>query len=451
MACACVLIGLGLAMVVAAAPSPAAVSCTRYASPSGADTAAGTLSAPYRTAQKLVNTLNPGETGCLRAGTYSQSQLRFSRSGSDGAPITLASYPGERATIAGGYVYVPNGSNHVTLTELDIDGAAHAGPSIQIMAADTHLQANLITNRNIGESCVILGSLAGYGQAQRTQIRANRFADCGNRANGLHDHGIYVENSIDAQIVDNLFWNAAAWAIQLYPNAQRTLIAHNVIDANSGGIIVAGESAGGEYSQSYASTSTTIEYNVLSNASIEYNLQSWWGGPTGTNNLAHDNCAYNGRKGNFDTSTGGLTYTANTVANPLYQNPTGRDYRLSPDSPCLTIVGYDTAAKLAGTTTTPTEPTPTPADATPGGTPDATRPAGGERRRRCARRDRGRRSHRRRRCMRSGRRRGVLIAKVLTERAGGIHSKSSGRSVRSRTARSYSVKVPMSYHSASLR
>ena len=58
-----------------------------------------------RAARPLAAT--PGETGCLRAGTYRIApELTFRRAGTAEAPITLRSWPGERATLAGGTVVV---------------------------------------------------------------------------------------------------------------------------------------------------------------------------------------------------------------------------------------------------------------------------------------------------------------------------------------------------------
>ena len=48
------------------------MSCDKVAAPSGSDSAAGTAASPYRTAQKLADSLAPGQTGCLRAGLYEQ-------------------------------------------------------------------------------------------------------------------------------------------------------------------------------------------------------------------------------------------------------------------------------------------------------------------------------------------------------------------------------------------
>src|SRR5919107_1886173 len=76
-----------------------------------------------------------GQTGCLHGGTYTQRVVRFGRGGRAGAAIRLTSFPGERARLVG-VVYVPHGSDHVTVSDLDIDGSAGNQVTVQVMAAD---------------------------------------------------------------------------------------------------------------------------------------------------------------------------------------------------------------------------------------------------------------------------------------------------------------------------
>ena len=76
-------------------------SCTLYTSTSGSDSNPGTYSMPFRTVQKLLNTLTPGQTGCIRGGTYFEAPVA-NNSGTSAAPIAVESYPGETATIDSG-------------------------------------------------------------------------------------------------------------------------------------------------------------------------------------------------------------------------------------------------------------------------------------------------------------------------------------------------------------
>jgi hypothetical protein len=322
------------------------VTCDLYASTTGSDSNSGTAGSPFRTAQKLADSLSAGATGCLRGGTYSAASgatyaLRSTHGGAAGAPITIRSYPGERATLVG-IVWVVNGSNNITLAALNIVGTG-GQITVQINAGDVIVEDSDITNDWKGYSCMILGDNTGFGAAPRAIVRRNRFHECGTAAHGALDHAIYASNVTDGQIVDNLFWNSQAFAIQLYPNAQRTLFAHNVIDGDApsvrGGVLFGGESA-------YASSGNIVEYNVIA-YSQTYNIDSWWGGSPGSGNVARYNCLWAGKQGNINTSGGGFTTSNITIANPLFVNKSNRDYRLAAGSPCLSVVGYDTAAKLA--------------------------------------------------------------------------------------------------------
>src|SRR5436853_609339 len=94
-----VLAPMAAAAAFASAPAAgAATTCDKVASPSGSDTAAGTVAAPYQTASKLAGSLGAGETGCLRGGTY-REDVSLRTGGTADARITLTSYPGERAKL----------------------------------------------------------------------------------------------------------------------------------------------------------------------------------------------------------------------------------------------------------------------------------------------------------------------------------------------------------------
>jgi hypothetical protein len=305
----------------------AADGCDRVASP-GADNA-----------QRLLDSLRPGETGCLHGGAYESTWdnvLHPRRGGGPGAPVTLRSYPGERARLVG-IIDIPHGADYVTLSGLDIEGTGEDGANtIKVYARGFVLERSDVTNAWRGRSCLILGNNEGGGQAVAPILRGNRFHECGDPANGNLDHGVYAANVLGGQIVGNVFYNSAAYTIQLYPNAQRTRVAHNVIDGSGrsmrGGIVFGGDGR-------FASGGNLVERNVIAYAASGA-ITSWWEGPVGTGNLARDNCVW-GSRGDNITHEWGFTAVANRVAKPLFANRSARDYRLMPGSPCLRTVGDD--------------------------------------------------------------------------------------------------------------
>jgi hypothetical protein len=322
------------ALSVLPASAIATDQCDQVASP-GSDTA-----------QQLLDSLRPGETGCLHGGVYASSRdnvLYPRRGGAPGAPLTLRSYPGERARLVG-IIDIRHGSDYITLSGLDIEGTGEDGANtIKIYSRGVVLEESDITNAWRGRSCLILGNNEGGGQAVAPVVRGNTFHECGNPANGNQDHGVYAANVLDGEIVDNLFYDSAAYTIQLYPNAQRTRFAHNVVDGSGrsvrGGIVFGGDGR-------FASGDNVVEKNVIVSAATAA-ITSYWEGPVGTGNLARDNCVW-GSRGDDISREWGFTAVGNRVAQPLFASRGARDYRLARDSQCLRTVGYDTLARRLG-------------------------------------------------------------------------------------------------------
>lgn len=78
--------------------APASSPMNYYVSNSGNDSNPGTISAPWRTMQKAMDTLLPGDTLYVRGGQYNgiQTGWSFEYSGTETQPITVTNYPGEQ-------------------------------------------------------------------------------------------------------------------------------------------------------------------------------------------------------------------------------------------------------------------------------------------------------------------------------------------------------------------
>jgi parallel beta-helix repeat protein len=235
-----------------------------------------------------------------------------------------------------GVLSVSDSANDLVFENLVLDGQnGSATPSPQVNGDRITFRGDDVSNANTAICFVLGGSFEDYGRARDVVIERNRIHHCGRLPVTGHDHGIYVEGADNARITDNLLYANADWGIQLYPDSNGSYIAYNVIDGNGAGLIFAGESAGGEYQQNYASDNNVVERNIISNSTVRYNVESWWGGPLGVGNVARENCFWNGHLGDVDLSEGGFTASANIVADPLYLNRNGYDFRLQAGSPCL--------------------------------------------------------------------------------------------------------------------
>jgi parallel beta-helix repeat protein len=316
-----------------AAAGVGASPCDKVASPLGSDAYPGTVAEPYATVERLANSLSAGQTGCLRAGVF-QGDVRVTKGGAPGAPTTITSYPGERAIVVGRF-RVAEQANFVTVTGLDLDGRNGDNlPSPTINGDNVTFRANDVTNHHT-TICFLLGS-DQYGRARNTLIERNRIHDCGQLPATNHHHGIYVEASDNASIVENWIYDNADRGVQLFPDAQGTYIARNVIDGNGQGIIFSRESS-----------NNLAENNVISNPVLRYNIEEWE--LTGQGNMARRNCIWSARQGNGGLQPDlGIATIDNKVSEPRYVDRSDKDFRLRADSPCAGFSwGAQPAAKKA--------------------------------------------------------------------------------------------------------
>src|SRR3954468_7491092 len=90
-------VGDGGASVSDGAAQVSADACNLVVSPTGSDSAAGTVVAPLRTSDAAIQRLGDGQTVCFRAGTFQTTRGMSVNA----AHAVITSYPGENATLQG--------------------------------------------------------------------------------------------------------------------------------------------------------------------------------------------------------------------------------------------------------------------------------------------------------------------------------------------------------------
>ena len=234
----------------------------------------------------FVSSLHAGQTGCLRAGVYrSRSRpIVFLKPG-----VTLTSYPRQRATIVGRIVIDPSAEG-ATVRNLSLNGrdfTRHLSPLIY--ADGAVLRDNEITNHH-SEICVHVTAYPGSGPPTRRRDRGQPHPRLRQPAGHQQDHGIYIGEARDTVIRDNWIYDNADRGIQLYPDADGTLVTGNVIDGNGQGVAIGG-------SGSQTSDNNLVEHNVITNSTIRYNVEGSWGSSVGTGNVVRQNCTIGGARG----------------------------------------------------------------------------------------------------------------------------------------------------------
>jgi hypothetical protein len=317
---------------VAAAEDPQQVACDKFAAVTGSDAGAGTLGEPYATPQALLNSLAPGQTGCLRAGTYIFSQTDIITPN-----VTLAPYGDEAVTLKGSIKVKPAGHNS-TIRGMKLNGAggtSNIGP--RIYADGTVLRDNEITN-NHTSICVQVGSWYDDPAPQGVVIERNRIHDCGELPSTNKDHGVYLSEARDAIVRDNWIYDNVDRGIQQYPAVHGALITGNVIFNNGQGINFAGGS------------NQIVEGNIIANSNLRWNV---YAGSTGTpgEGVLRDNCMYATKAGY--TANGGVqssnvfSEVGNLIAAPNFSNPAAGDFHLGVGDAC--IAKYTGAMSLPAT------------------------------------------------------------------------------------------------------
>jgi parallel beta-helix repeat protein len=342
-----------IAIAVALAPASAMAAtngCDLVAAPNGSDSAPGTAAAPLRTVQKLADSLSAGQTGCLRAGTFSED-VTIRHGGSAGAPLVVRSYPGETATILG-RLRVAKGADYTTISDLKLVGIEHGHECSRLCASPT-VDANHttwthddVTNNHVDTICFLLGDSNGvWGTADDTLIQDDRIHDCGALPATNYDHGIYAEETHGSQIIDNLIYGNADRGVQLYPQAIDTLVRGNVIYGNGEGVDFG---ADGQES----SNGNVVEDNIISDSNVLYNVLSAYGpgDRVGSGNVVRHNCIGGGAYDNHGNPGGvrfdhtGFSLQQNVLAKPTFVDPAHGNFALASNSACAGILPSDALA-----------------------------------------------------------------------------------------------------------
>jgi parallel beta-helix repeat protein len=319
---------MGLGLIAGGGQAQATVTCSKVAAVTGSDSAAGTEAAPFRSAQKLADSLTTGQVGCLRSGTFdTQNQVKVTRPGT-----TLTSFPGERATVKG-RLWVD--AHDVTVVDLNIDGRNQTGlPSPSVTGSGNTFRGLDVTNHHTG-ICFSLGH-PDWARAIDTVIEDSRIHDCGHLPATNFDHGIYVSAADGTIIRDNWIYDNADRGIQLYSDADDSRITRNVIDGNGSGIIFGG-------SPSWTSDGNVVKHNLITNSRIRDNVESSYGPQDlrGQDNVVRENCIDGGAYDDGDGGIGpqvGFTAVDNLLVDPRYVDRGGKDFNLRPASPCASLM-----------------------------------------------------------------------------------------------------------------
>lgn len=298
-----------------------------FVSATGADSNPGTVAAPWRTLQKAIDTLNPGQAAFIRGGTYAPATCRGpsdSGSATEGW-VTLAAHPGERVVVtsADDYVFKLHDCDYFRIEGLTIRGPSCLGCNLVYGAHDSdHVQ--LIGNEITGSRCqgIFTEETTSFWEIVRNRIHHNG-SGCDDSA-----HGIYIESS-DSLVASNVIHDhldPGGYGIQHYPDGSRTRIVGNTItnSATRGGIVIGGP---------HGVTDCVVANNVLTH-NATFGVKAASTRPKGCS--VHHNLGFANGDANVDPALNAAnTVFRNLSGDPKYRNHPARDLRVESGSPAI--------------------------------------------------------------------------------------------------------------------
>lgn len=319
-------------------------SCDRWASVSGDDGAVGTYAQPRRTLRGLVPLLAPGETGCIKGGeTLDLSGgwgIVNAGGGTPAAPVTIRSEYGGAPAGMQGLIHVQAHIHDLVIEDVRIEGPTTGAVKNVMMLIDgdriTVRGADITYPRGI---CMQIGNINNDSRADDLLLEGNRIHDCGMSPDltwttaDSGAHGIYIQHASGARVRENEIFDNRFRGIQTWPGPTGTVISHNVLDGNGSNLNL------GHDLPTWVSQDTTIENNIISNATLFFDLSKNPANVHGTiptntyGNVVSGNCVYHVDPTKNFSGTG-YTVTGNTIADPLFVDRAGKDFRLQAGSPC---------------------------------------------------------------------------------------------------------------------
>lgn len=284
-------------------------------STTGSDRNTGSCSAPWKTIQKAVDALQPGQTALVRAGTYREDVLVRGSGTADGL-VVLRAYAGERVVVRGRLRITADNVRVVGL-RLDGRGLTRATPLVYVAGGRSVTLERLEVVRSVRS-----GVFVGNGARDATVIA------CWVHDNGSRpklDHGIVFARGSGGTIESNVVERNRAGGILVYPGFDDVLVNQNTIVGNNAfGLLVGGER-------------TTSNRVVIANNIVVQNsgqgIRTFWGGKVGTGNIATYNLIWGNTED--DVSRAGMAQRGNFHAAPRFIDAGSSDFRLQRRSPAV--------------------------------------------------------------------------------------------------------------------
>jgi hypothetical protein len=301
-------------------PLPESTGAVFYVSTAGSDSNPGTATAPWRTIQKALDTLQPNQKALVRGGTYVEN-LYMSRAGTASGPISVEAHPGEEPVLqsAGSHpLEVASEGGWFRFRGLTIqDSPGTSGGNVDVYGHHVEISSNEIrqsTDQGIytdegSHDVYILGNWIHHnGKGIQHQ-----------------SHGIYLQGNEHLVSTNVIHDHPEGFGIQVY-------------DRNSGSIVVNNTVVGSGYSGIVIGGSGGVDNIHVHNNIFAFNDQ--WGikhdSDCPSSTLADHNVIWANGYAPVEEGCPGLdTSGGNVLADPRFVDLAGRNLHLGAGSAAL--------------------------------------------------------------------------------------------------------------------
>ena len=259
-----------------ATPTPSPNGKTYYLAPTGKDSNAGSISAPWLSIYAALPKLHAGDTLLVRGGSYSFGGVNYTTVvGTQAAPITVSNYPGETPVFTGtttpaDFLYFSGSSAWVTIQGLTVQGGGVTTDSNGSSLLGFIDSANHITVQGMR----LVGS-SGWGSEQHLAYIAaasvknitftgNTFDGGGCLCGGLL-HMYHDPNAANVVVTGNTFTHGDQ-GIMIWASISGLQISNNTFSSfriairhhNSSGTVVTGNTGTAIQTGVYADSTTNL-------------------------------------------------------------------------------------------------------------------------------------------------------------------------------------------------
>jgi hypothetical protein len=335
----------------AAPTDPALASGAHYVAKAGSDDSPGTAQAPWRTIQKAADTVQAGDTVYIRGGTYNERVL-LKASGSSGAYITFASYPGESVILDGtgialaqnrNALFDTNGRSYIVIDQIRIIHSDYFG--IGDMAGETNNGHDIIVRNCSTYDTGSSGIAFFWGSRITVSNNVVEYSNTNGAQEAISLHGIQgftingnevfdgLKEGIDAKggssngkIYDNYVhdllggeWDMNGIYLDAWDRYQTNIeVYNNLVERCGNGIIVGAENNG-------HLDGVNIHHNTIRYCRAGFNVSGWGIGSTHmVENVVFDHNTIIGSADN------GITFSNASARNiRLTNNTLGGRYSIS--------------------------------------------------------------------------------------------------------------------------